>query len=240
MGNFWRVFSAGGWERFLQPHSRVRIRQLAITVAVLLTLFPAPALAQQQEFIKDNLVKLVRKIGIQVNVSTRKFEDDVTKPRVIGASVVLGGSRKEGWKFPVALTSFTANLHSPSGAQFGSLRSWAVVGGIGYGWNFGKLSTGVGLETGVAFNSGRLDGNAAEAFAVEGPVSIHVGNSLVLRPRVRAEYFITHKFTVHASTGYVLTRPSVLVTTPTGTVADRWNASHFSASVGIGFYPFRK
>jgi hypothetical protein len=67
-----------------------------------------------------------------------------------------------------------------------------------------------------------------------------VGNSLVLRPRVKAEYFITPKFTLRTTADYVVTKPGISVTTAGGTIADRWNPSHFHASIGIGFYPFRR
>ncbi len=220
---------------------RMRLPQLVCIGALLFAALPSPAQAQADpEFIKGNLTKLVRKIGVHVNGSARNFDGDVTKPNHISASVVLGGSRKEGWKFPVSLTTFSADLRSPSGTQFGTLKSWAVVGGVGYGWNFGRLSTGAGIEAGVAFNSGRLDDNAAQAFATVMPVSLDVGNALLLRPRLRAEYFLTRQFTLHTSAGYVVTRPNVSVTTAAGQLAGRWNASHSYASVGIGFYPFRK
>ncbi len=202
----------------------------------------APVTAQAQpEFVKDNVTKIIRKVGVHVNTSVREpLDGDVTKGTTFGASLVLGGDRGPGWKYPFALTSFSENLHGPGGDQFATLKSWGIVGGIGYGWSFGKLSTGVALQTGVAFNSGRLAGNAAQAFNAEGPVSLKVGNSLLLRPKATIEYFITPKFTVRTSADYMLTQPNITVTTPAGPIGDRWNASSFHASVGIGFYPFRK
>lgn len=215
------------------------MRHLGLIGALLLALSPAPVQAQSE--FKDNITKIVRKVGVHVNESVRNSTDpDVSKPTGIGVSVVLGGGRKEGLKFPVGLGSFSENLHSPSGSQFGSVRSWMILGGVGYGWNAGKLSTGVDLQTGVGFNSGRLEGSAAQAFATEGPVSIDVGNSLLLRPRVKAEYFITPKFTLRTTADYVFTKPGISVVTAAGTFADRWDPSHFHANVGIGFYPFRK
>jgi hypothetical protein len=215
------------------------MQHLGLIGALLLALSPATVEAQSD--FKNNITKIVRKVGVHANASVRESADpDVSRPAGIGVSVVLGGGRKEGLKFPVGLTSFSENLHAPSGAQFGSLKAWVILGGVGYGWNAGKLSTGVDLQTGVAFNSGRLEGSAAQAFATEGPISIDVGNSLVLRPRVKAEYFITPKFTLRTTADYVLTKPGISVATAAGTFADRWDASHFHASIGIGFYPFRR
>lgn len=201
-----------------------------------------PALAQAQpEFLKDNVTKLVRKVGVHVNMSVREpLDHDVTKGTTFGGAVVLGGGRSTGWKYPIALTTFNEYLHAPDGGQFATLKSWAIVGGVGYGWSFGKLSVSPAVQTGVAFNSGRLDDNAAQAFNAEGPVSIKVGKSLLLRPKLTLEYFVTPKFTVRTSADYMLTQPNITVTTPTGSIGDRWNASSFHATVGIGFYPFRK
>ena len=201
---------------------------------------PLPAQAQP-EFVKDNVTKIVRKLGVHANVSVREPVDgDVTKGTTYGGAVVLGGGRNPGWKYPVAITSSNMNLHAPGGEQFGRLKSWALVGGIGYNWNFGKLTASAGLQAGYAFNSGTLDGNAALAFGDNGPVSLKIGNAFLLRPKVSLEYFLTPKFTLRTTGDYVETHPTITVTTPAGAISDRWNASSFHATVGIGFYPFRK
>lgn len=207
------------------------------------TLFLAPSAAQAQpEFIKDGVSKIIRKVGVHANMSVREpIDSDVTKGVSFGGAVVLGGSQKTGWKFPsLGLTTFNETLHAPGGDHFAELKSWAIVGGIGYGWGFGKLHVSPGLQTGVAFNRGRLDTTAPQAFNADGPVSLKVGNSVLLKPKLTLEYFLTRKFTVRTSADYMLTRPSITVMTPTGAIGDRWNASSFHATVGMGFYPFRK
>jgi len=218
------------------------MRIYTATALLLIGFVMAPAPAQAQpEFVKDNVTKIVRKVGVHVNMSVREpLDGDVTKGTSFGGSVVLGGGRTPGWKYPVALTTFNENLHGPGGEQFATLSSWAIVGGIGYGWNFGKLTTSAAVQTGVAFNSGRLDVNAARAFNADGPVSLRVGNSLLLRPKLTLEYFITRKLTIRTSADYMLTRPNIAVTTAAGSIGDRWNASSFHATVGFGFYPFKK
>jgi hypothetical protein len=57
---------------------------------------------------------------------------------------------------------------------------------------------------------------------------------------VKAEYFVTEKFTVRTSGGYVMMHPDVTVTTPIEHLTGRWDASNFNVTVGVGFYPFRK
>jgi hypothetical protein len=153
----------------------------------------------------------------------------------------LSPGQTNGWRYPVGITMFNENLHGPNGQQFALLRSRAIMAGIGYGWHFGRLSTGVSLQAGFAFNSARPRGDVPGAFDLPGgAVSMHAGNSPLLRPQIKAEYFITPKFTFRVSGDYMLIKPDITVTTPVGTISDRWNASNIHANVGFGYYPFRK
>jgi hypothetical protein len=202
----------------------------------------APARADAQSEFKDRTMDMVRKVGIHLNVSERHpIDNDVTKGQTFGISIGLSPGRNNGWKFPVGITMFSEDLHSPNGEEFAVMNSKAVMAGIGYGWHFGRLSTGAQLQTGFALNGGRIDGDVGRAFAApDGAVSIHVGNSMLLRPQVKAEYFLTEKLTLRASADYMRLRPDINVTTPTERLTDRWNASNVHANIGIGFYPWRR
>ena len=203
----------------------------------------APAQVQAQpEFLKDNVKKLMPKVGIHVNMSVREpLDHDITKGTRFGASIGLSPGRTNGWRYPFGLTIFSENLHAPNGQKFATFKSVAILGGIGYGWHFGKLNTGASVQGGWGFNHGTLLGNAAQAFgAPDGPSSIHIQNSPLLRPQIKAEYFITEKFTLRTSADYMFLRPGVSVTTAGIAQQDRWHASNFHANFGIGYYPFRK
>ena len=209
--------------------------------AVAFAVLPATAGAQSQ-FLKKTATNVIRKVGVHLNMSVRDPVDpDITKGRSFGVSIGLSPGRTNGWRYPVSLTMFDENLHSPSGQEFAALRTTAIMAGIGYGWHFGRLSTGASLQTGYAFNHGEANGAIQQAFAVpNGAVSLHVDNSMLLRPQVKVEYFITPKFTLRASTDYMMMRPGIAVTTAAEQFADRWHASNVHANVGIGFYPMRK
>jgi len=202
---------------------------------------PSPAVAQQ-EFLKENVKKIIRKIGIHANVSVREpLDHDVTKGTTYGASIGLSPGRTNGWRYPFGFTTFSENLNGPTGEEFATFKSRAIIGGIGYGWHRGKLSLGTSLQGGWGFNHGRLYDNTARAFgSPEGPTSIHISNSPLLRPQIKAEYFLTRKFTVRTSADYMFLRPGIEVTTVSGRQEDRWRLSNFHANLGVGFYPFRK
>ena len=214
---------------------------LLLIACTLIAAVPSPAQAQP-EFIKDNAVKLARKVGVHLNTSIREpIGSDVTKGTTFGASIGLSPGRTNGWRYPFGFTMFSENLLGPNGQEFAELRSRAILAGIGYGWHFGKLSTGASLQTGYSFNRTRPQGDLLSAFNVPtGAVSVHADNSLLLRPQVKAEYFITPKFTFRISADYMLARPDITVTTPSGTIDGRWDPSNAHANIGFGFYPFRK
>ncbi len=213
---------------------------VVLTGAVMISL-PGRAEARQS-FLKDNVVKMIRKAGVHLNTSYREpIDSDVTKGASFGASIGLSPGRTNGWRYPVGITMFDENLHGPNGQQFALLRSRAIMAGIGYGWHFGRLSTGVSLQVGYAVNSARPQGDVPAAFDMPGAaISMHADNSPLLRPQIKAEYFITPKFTFRVSGDYMMIKPDITVTTPVGTISDRWNASNLHANVGIGYYPFRK
>ena len=215
----------------------MKIRDLRVIAALILLLVPAPA---QAGVIKDNLARLIRKVGIHGNGSYRHpLDRDVTKGWGYGVSIGLSPGHTNGWKYPFALTFFTQDLHSPNGDEFASIRTRALLGGIGYGWHFGRFSTGVQLQTGYALNHVSVKGDLEHAFNAA-MVSVDVGNSWLLRPSVKAEYFLTPKFSVRVSGDYVYMRPSIAVTTPTERFEGRWDESNLHANFGVAFYPFRK
>ncbi len=218
----------------------MRLTTIFILATVLIGT-PSP-LQAQSSFVKDNTAKIVRKVGVHANTSFRAPVDhDVTEGRTYGLSIGLSPGETNGWRYPFALVFFSEHLNSPSGTQFARLRSRALLGGIGYGWHFGKLSTGVALQAGYSIYSLHGEGDVFRALELsDGPVTMDVSDTWLLRPQIKAEYFLTRKFTVRVSGDYVLTHPEIVVITPADRFSNRWDASNFHFNVGIGVYPFHK
>jgi hypothetical protein len=220
----------------------MRRHVLGTSVAIILALLPRPA-AAQSEFVKDNLGKLIRKIGFHASTS---FADPVGTHQVqrdgsYGVSVGLAPGKSNGWRYPFGIAWFTEELVSPTGQVFGQLRARPIYGGIGYGWHFGKFSTGAQVQAGWSFNSMKANDEVSQAFGYSPTeVVVDIGNAFAVRPQIKAEYFITPKFTVRSSLNYVFTNPRVTIATPNGATTDRWNASNVSLAIGVGFYPFRR
>jgi hypothetical protein len=215
------------------------ITRTCIVVALLILPLPAPARAQSH-FLKDNIAKAARKIGVHANVGFRHpIDADVSKGTSIGASIGLSPGETDGWKFPMAISLYRENLLAPGGDNFAVFRSISLLAGVGYGEHFGRLSASVALQAGYAINKGTLAGDAATKFAVDS-VALDVGNAFVVRPRLNFEYELSRKFTLRASGDYVWSKPDIVVSAPGLRLQDRWDVSNLHANVGIGFYPFRK
>jgi len=217
----------------------MRLRTLALSAALAITFVPSPALAQG-DFIKDNVGKIIRKVGFHVSTS---FADPIDTKRAYrdgsyGVSVGLAPGDTNGWRYPFGIAWYTEDLVAPNGTIFSQLKARPIYGGIGYGWHFGKLSTGAQVQAGYSFNSLKAHGDPDAAFG-QG-IAVDISNSFAVRPQLKVEYFLTRKFTVRSSLNYVFTNPRVTVVTPTGTISERWNASNVSLAVGVGVYPFRK
>jgi hypothetical protein len=210
----------------------MRLHTLGVTVAMMLTFAPRPALAQS-DFVKDNVTKLIKKIGFHASTS---FADPMDTKRAYrdgswGVSVGLAPGKTNGWRYPFGIAWFTEELRTPDGPSFSELKSRPIIAGIGYGWHFGKLSTAASLQGGWAFNSGK---------PIDPSVNVHIGNAFVVRPQAKVEYFLTRQLTVRSSLNYIFQHPMVTIVSPTGTTKQRWDTSNVTLSLGVGVYPFRK
>ena len=208
-----------------------------LTLLLLVTGAPSAGAGE----LRDTAIMWIKKVGLHGNVGFRHPTDpDVSRGVSVGPSIGLSPGTTNGWKFPVALARFSEYLHTPAGTQFATVRTRALLVGIGYGWHFGRLSVGPRLEVGYAFEHASMDDNGAAAFGSSGAVTVHADDAWMVRPEFKVEYFITPKWTFRTSLDYVRLEPDVVVTTPTGVISDQWNMSNVHANVGVGFYPFRK
>lgn len=209
----------------------VRVPLVAVLLAGPLAFVAVPGTASAQVW---------QRVGIGVSAGiTEPHDGDVDSSLVIGGR---GGLAPEpGWGFDASLGWFSADLFDVRGAEslrIGELRVRPLMGGIGYTWMAagGRLATTALLTAGVAFNGADLDDSLAESVA---GADLDVSNSFAIRPGLEAEFFVTRRFALAGSIGYLYTRPEITFSTSTDRITDRWDASSFTALAGIVVYPFR-
>ena len=218
----------------------MRRRNLGLVGALLVALVPVPAQAQG-DFIKSKVKDLIEKSGIYVSMATRtSVDNDVVMGPTFGIGYGTAGQKRNGWKYPFSFSGYRGALTTTSGAEFGEFKARQIMTGVGYQWVHGKMVYGAQLGLGYSFNKVTLNPAATTAFASTEAVRYEVSNSFVLRPQVKAEYFVHPKISLRSQLSYTYTDPDVVVHTATETLAREWRPHHVHLSVAVGIFPFRK
>jgi hypothetical protein len=205
-------------------------------------LWPASAQAQG-DYMKDHLKGLIEKSGIYVSMTTRTpIDDDVHMGPSLGIGYGTASSnQRTGKKYPFSFSSYGGDLETADAHnRFGRFRAHQIMSGIGYQWVHGKMVYSAQLGLGYSFNSVSLDPGVAIAFGVPEPVGVSVSNSFVVRPQVKAEYFLHRKLSLRTQLGYTYTDPEVVIHTVTEDISHEWRPQHMQLSFALGFFPFRK
>lgn len=217
----------------------VTLRHLGLFGALLL-LLPAPAQAQG-EFFKSKVKELVEKSGIYVSASTRSSVDnEVVMGPTVGIGYGTAGEKRNGWKYPFSFSGYRGNLMTRSGMEFGEFKASQIMSGVGYQWVDGRMVYSAQLGLGYSFNTVTLDPAAPTAFNTHDAVSYDVSNSFVVRPLVKAEYFVHPKVSLRTQLSYTYTDPDVVVQTATERFTREWRPHHVHLSFAVGVFPFRK
>jgi len=220
----------------------MKLRTSGVILALLLALMPRPA--QAQDFIKNNWKRWVEKTGVYVSATSRTSLDDEVD---MGTSIGLGFGfasehQRRGKKYPFSFSTYSGDLETAGGNSFGRISARQILGGMGYQWAnaSGKLVWGGQLGVGYSFNKVTLDPGVAVAFGVPEPVGVSVGNSFVIRPLAKVEYFVHPKISLRTQASYTHQDPDVVIHTVTQDFAHEWRTNHYQLSFAVGVFPFRK
>jgi hypothetical protein len=218
----------------------MKLRDLSLIGALIFTLIPHPVQAQG-DVVKSKLKELIEKSGVYVSASTRtSIDNDVDMGPSVGIGYGTAGEKRTGLKFPLSLSGYRANLQTTDGLEFGNIKARHILTGVGYQWVRGKMVYGAQVNVGYAFDNVEIGPDATAVFSSAPPIRVDVSNSWVLRPLVKAEYFLHHKVSMRVQGSYTYTDPEVTVTTANGQFVDEWRPHHFRAGIAMGFFPFRK
>ena len=216
------------------------MRNLGFIVALVIVLAPRPAQAQG-DFIKEKLKTLIERSGVYVSATTRTaIDDEVRMGTTLGVGWGLAGKQTTGTKHPFSFSGYSADLETSNGSSFGQISAKQLMSGIGYQWARGKMVYGGQVGVGYSFNKVELNPGVALAFGVPEPVSVDVSNSFVIRPQLKAEYFLHRKISLRTQLSYTYTDPDVVIHTVTQDFAHEWNPNHWQLSFAVGFFPLRK
>jgi hypothetical protein len=213
---------------------------MGLVVASAMLLSPGPAEAQG-DFIKSRLKDLIERSGVYVSMTTRTaLDDEVRMGPTLGIGFGMAGRQRTGKKFPFSFSSYSGQLETLDDNRFGRINAKQIMSGIGYQWARGKTVYAAQLGVGYSFNSVSLDPGVAIAFGVPEPVGVDVGNSFVVRPQVKVEYWVHRKLSVRTQLSYTYTDPEVVIRTVNEAFTHEWRPHHVQLSLAVGVFPFRK
>jgi len=119
-------------------------------------------------------------------------------------------------------------------SQFGRLRVRPVMIGYGYGRSFRRVDVTIDVVGGIAFNSYHPDPETIAARKAAGATDLHgeSTNSLAIKPEVQLWYDLNRRWGLRMAGGYLITRPTVSVTSSLG--ADRMPVRADSLLITVG------
>ena len=154
------------------------------------------------------------------------------------------GHGKEGFGFHWGFNWYETQIdRSVAGRDIGlgELHVKPVMAGYGYTHNIGRYSITAAVLGGIAYSSVSLAPGASDAYRdLLGANSVDVdsGWPFVLRPELSMWYDINKKLGLHISSGYMIARPHVTVTSTLGEDKRRVSADMFGVKVGLAYSIF--
>lgn len=185
---------------------------IALVIAIgVAALWPSRAAAQT-----DNRLAVGASVTSSVATS-----DAAGSSATVGLEMRLGHETEEwGWQtsfFSWFDTDVTRQTPLPN-SQFGQLRVRPVMIGYGYGRSFGRVDVTIDVVGGIAFNSFHLDSATIAQKKAAGATDIHgeSTNSLAIKPEVQLWYDLNRRWGLRMAAGYLITRPTVSVSSTLG------------------------
>jgi hypothetical protein len=217
-------------------HAAVMIRFRPSSFVLLMVLLAASSAQAQSEG------KFA--VGAQLSTRTPAGPDNGGH---LGVSLLWRiGQSKTGWGWHYGLHWFATDLDRSIGGldtEFGKLKVRPIMGGYGYTRVIGRTALTAKLLGGYAFTSMTLSPPAMDAYHRLGSqtVTVKASNTVVVIPEVSAWYNVNRKVGFRVSSGYVLARPNVTVSSTAGVDKRRVRADNVTFKVGIVYsiFPLR-
>ena len=192
----------------------------------------------------DAAAQSTGKLAVGAQLSTRTAAGPENKGHVGVSLLWRFGQSKTGWGWHYGLYWFSTDLERSIGGvdtEFGRLRVRPIMGGYGYTRVFGRTAVTGKVMGGYAWTSMRLSPLATDAYHNRlgaQSVSADASNTIVVIPEVSAWYNFNEKIGLKVSSGYVVARPNVTVSSSAGLDKRRVRADNVTFKVGMVYSIF--
>jgi hypothetical protein len=202
------------------------------------------AVAMTFASIADAFAQSQGKFAVGAQLSTRTAAGPENAGHVGVSLLWRFGQSKTGWGWHYGLYWFSTDLERSIGGvdtEFGRLRVRPIMGGYGYTRVFGRTAVTGKVMGGYAWTSMRLSPVATDAYHNRlgaQTITADASNTIVVIPEVSAWYNVNEKIGLKISSGYVMARPNVTVSSTAGRDSRRVRADNVTFKVGMVYSIF--
>lgn len=178
--------------------------------------------------------------GVVARATTGAGAGDTHDPTLI---IRLGRGR-QGWGLRYGFNWYSTELERSLAGEnrpFGRLRVRPLLLGYGYETRYRRTRVSFNLKGGYAFSSFSMQPRFSETYRSvlnTSSVRADAANTLVLKPEVTAWVDLSRKIGLNISTGYLVARPELRLTSGAGVERRRVQADVFMFSVGAVYSIF--
>jgi hypothetical protein len=215
------------------PKMLKRLRVLPATTALIL-LFVTQARAQTDS-----------RLAIGGSITARAASSSES-----GGSASVGfewrlGHTKPGWGVENSVFGWfdteVLGTIGPGTVQLGNMRIRPIMAGYGYTWVRGRAAITGDLVGGYSFNSLKLDSSAVQEYSRRlgaTRIDAEATNAFALKPEIQVWYDLNSRFGLKIDGGYLIARPSVVITSSLGEDVHHIRADTFLVTVGLVYSLF--
>ncbi len=155
------------------------------------------------------------------------------------------GVNKEGFGWEGGLGWFSSKVDHSVGDtpafDLGKLRIRPLMAGYGYTHLIGPIAVKGSIQGGYAFMSFEVAPSAADVYRDRlgaRSLAADVSNPFVVGPQIRVSHDLSRKIGVNVTTGYMIARPTLTVSTTLGEEHQRLRADMFTLKMGVVYSVF--
>jgi hypothetical protein len=194
----------------------------------------------------DASAQVDNRLAVGISVTTRiASSSSAAGTADLGFELRLGHERP-GWGPEVSFFNwFNTGVEQSSvdgrRSELGQLRIRPIMAGYGYTWTRGRSTVTADAVGGFAINSFDLTPAAASEYQARvGATSLRTSasNTFVVKPEVQLWYDLNDRIGIKVNGGYLVTRPSVTITSALGEDTRPVRADSFLITIGAVYSLF--
>lgn len=185
------------------------------------------------------------RLAVGMSVTARlASSSDASGSADVGFELRIGHER-QGWSWQSSLFSwFDTGVHEPIAAptvDLGQLRVRPIMAGYGYTWIRGRAAITADLVGGYTLNSFERDPAALAEYSQRlgaTRVDSEATNAFAIKPEIQVWYDLNPRFGLKLNGGYLVARPSVVITSSLGEDVRPVRADTFLITIGLVYSLF--